>query len=219
MIGIVLLTLVPGELGGSESATRELLRALARGGTLPYRVYLPPVAPDAGEGLPSEVAKEYRAARTIRGRLAAMSLATVRPGPLVRRLSHVDAVHYPLTIRIPPVKAPTAVTLHDVQHLDLPQLFSRGEREFRKVAYHRSVRSSRLVIVPSAFVRDRAEETLGLDREKIRVIHHGIDHERVHARHRGPRAVSCSTPPARGRTRITPACTRPSPCCARSGPT
>ena len=48
MIGIALLTLVPGELGGSESAARELLRALARGGTLPYRVYLPPVAPDAG---------------------------------------------------------------------------------------------------------------------------------------------------------------------------
>ncbi len=178
MIGIALLTLVPGELGGSESAAHELLRALAGGGTLPYRVYLPPVAPDAGEGLPSEVAKEYRAARTIRGRLAAMSLATVRPGPLVRRLSGVDAVHYPLTIRIPPVKAPTAVTLHDVQHLDLPHLFSRGEREFRRLAYHRSARSSRLVIVPSAFVRDRAEETLRLDRDRIRVIHHGIDHER-----------------------------------------
>jgi glycosyltransferase involved in cell wall biosynthesis len=177
MIGIALLTLVPGELGGSESAARELLRALARGGTLPYRVYLPPVARDAGEGLPSEVAKEYRAARTIPGRLAAMSWATARPGPLVRRLSVVDAVHYPLTIRIPPVKAPTAVTLHDVQHLDLPQLFSRGEREFRRVAYHRSARSAKLVIEPSAFVRDRAEETLGLDRVRIRVIHHGIDHE------------------------------------------
>ena len=50
VIGIALLTLVPGELGGSESATRELLRALARGGTLPYRVYLPPVAPDARRG-------------------------------------------------------------------------------------------------------------------------------------------------------------------------
>ena len=55
MVGIALLTLVPGELGGSESATRELLRALARGGTLPYRVYLPPVAPDGGEGLPAEI--------------------------------------------------------------------------------------------------------------------------------------------------------------------
>ena len=40
------------------------------------------------------------------------------------------------------------------------------------------MRSARLVIVPSAFVRDRAEETLELDRSRLRVIHHGIDHGR-----------------------------------------
>ncbi|HEX4520342.1 MAG TPA: glycosyltransferase family 1 protein [Gaiellaceae bacterium] len=178
VLGIALLTLVPGELGGSESAARELLAALARGGTLPYRVYLPPVAPDAGEGLPSTVVEAYRRAHSIPGRLAAMSLAAARPGPLASQLAETDAVHYPLTIRIPPVRVPSAITLHDVQHLDLPQLFSRGERAFRSLAYHRSARSARIVIVPSAFVRDRAAERLGLDRGKIRVIHHGIDHER-----------------------------------------
>ena len=178
MLGIALLTLVPGELGGSESSTRELLRALARAGTLPYRVYLPPTAPDAGEGLPSEVVPEYRRAGSIPERLAAMSLAAGRPGPLRARLAGADAIHYPLTIRIPPVSAPTAITLHDVQHLDLPQLFSRGERAFRSLAYHRSARSARILIVPSGFVRDRAAELLHLDGSKIRVIHHGIDHER-----------------------------------------
>jgi glycosyltransferase involved in cell wall biosynthesis len=178
VVGIALLTLVPGELGGSESAAAELLRALARGGTLPYRVYLPPAAPDAGGGLPSEVVPEYRRAHSISGRLVAMSMAAARPGPLRRRLAGADAVHYPLTIRIPPVSAPSAITLHDVQHLDLPQLFSRSERAFRSQAYHRSARSARLVIVPSAFVRDRAVELLALEAAKIRVIHHGIDHER-----------------------------------------
>ena len=176
MIGIALLTLVPGELGGSESSTRELLRALARSGTLPYRVYLPPVAPDAGEGLPSTVVSEYRRAHSIPGRLAAMGLAAARPGPLRRRLDGAAAVHYPLTIRIPPVSVPSAITLHDVQHLDLPGLFSRGERAFRSLAYHRSSRSAQTVIVPSAFVRDRAIELLGLEPAKLRVIHHGIDH-------------------------------------------
>ncbi len=178
MVGIALLTLVPGELGGSESATRELLRALARGGTLPYRAYLPPAAPDGGEGLPFEIVGEYRLARSIPARLAAMTLAAARPGPLRRRLAAADAVHYPLTIRIPPLGAPTAITLHDTQHLDLPQLFSRAERAFRSLAYHRSARSARIVIVPSAFVRDRAVEALELDPRKIRVIHHGIDHRR-----------------------------------------
>ena len=107
-----------------------------------------------------------------------MSLAAARPGPIAKRLAEADAVHYPLTIRIPPLSVPSAITLHDVQHLDLPQLFSRGERAFRSLAYHRSARSARVVIVPSAFVRDRAVELLGLAPAKIRVIHHGIDHER-----------------------------------------
>ena len=178
MVGIALLTLVPGALGGSESAARELLLALARGGTLPYRVYLPLVAPDRAEGLPSELVPEYRRAATIPGRLAAMTLATLRPGPLERHLAPADAVHFPLTLRIPSVAAPSTITLHDLQHLDLPRLFSRGERAFRALAYARSARGARIVIVPSAFVRDGAARQLGLSVEKLRVIHHGIDHER-----------------------------------------
>jgi glycosyltransferase involved in cell wall biosynthesis len=178
MIGIALLTLVPGALGGSESATSGLLRALARGGTLPYRVYLPPVAPDAHEGLPYEIVSEYRRARSVPERLLAMGLATARPGPLRFRLRPSDVVHYPLTIRIPTVDAPSVVTLHDLQHLDLPALFPRAERAFRAFYWHRSVRGAQLVVCPSEFVRGRAVELLGLDAVRIRVVPHGIDHDR-----------------------------------------
>lgn len=178
MVGIALLTLVPGEHGGAESATRELLRALQRGGTLPYRVYLPPGATDGSEGLPAEIVPEYRHARTIPQRLAAMALAAARPGPLRRHLAGADVVHYPLTIRIPPVAAPSVVTLQDVQHLDLPQLFSRGERAFRMLAYHRSARSAQILVVPTAFVRERVVDSLGIDTARIRVIGYGVDHAR-----------------------------------------
>jgi hypothetical protein len=57
VIGIVLLTLVPGELGGSETYVRELLRGLGRVGELEYRVYLPPVAPEAAAEVPSETVR------------------------------------------------------------------------------------------------------------------------------------------------------------------
>jgi glycosyltransferase involved in cell wall biosynthesis len=187
MIGIALLTLVPGELGGSESATAALLRELARNGTLPYRVYLPPVAPEGAEGLRSELVAEYRSARTIPERLLAMGWAAARPAPRRRRLVGADVVHYPLTIRIPPVAAPSVVTLHDLQHLDLPKLFSRGERAFRAAFWHRSVRGAQLVVTPSAFVRGRAVERLGLDAARIRVIPHGIDHARFSPGDRKPR--------------------------------
>ena len=178
MIGLALLTLVPGELGGSESATSGLLQALARGGTLPYRVYLPPVAPDAHEGLPYDILREYRPARTIPERLIAMAIATAHPGPLRVRLRSADVVHFPLTIRLPSVAAPSVVTLHDLQHLDLPALFPRAERIFRAFFWHRSVRDARLVVCPSEFVRDRTSELLGIDAERVRVIPHGIDHAR-----------------------------------------
>ena len=68
MIGISLLTLVPGISGGSETYARELCRALARVGELRYRVFLPDIAPDAGDGLPSTVVTRYRASRTMPGR-------------------------------------------------------------------------------------------------------------------------------------------------------
>lgn len=176
MVGISLLTLVPGELGGSETYVRELLRGLGRVGEHSYRVLLPPVAPDAAEGLPFETASEYRSARTITQRLVAMTAATARPGPLRRRLRGADVVHYPLTLRIPPV-APSVVTLQDVQHLDLPQMFSRSELAFRKLAWHRSVRGADRVIAISEFVRDRAIEQLGLDPARVRAIPLGVDHD------------------------------------------
>jgi glycosyltransferase involved in cell wall biosynthesis len=178
VVGISLLTLVPGRHGGSETATSALLGTLARSGTLDYRVFLPPSAPDAAEGLPSELVPEYRRASTMPERLAAMTLAAAHQGPIRKRLQRADVLHYPFTIRLPSTKAPAVITLHDLQHLDLPELFSRGERAFRIVAYHRSARSAARVVVPTAFVRDHAVRALELDASRVRVIHHGIDHSR-----------------------------------------
>ena len=45
MVGISLLTLVPGEVGGSETYARGLCRGLAEVGTLEYTVFTPPAAP------------------------------------------------------------------------------------------------------------------------------------------------------------------------------
>jgi glycosyltransferase involved in cell wall biosynthesis len=178
MVGIALLTLVPGRLGGSETYARELLRALGRVGELDYRVLVPPVAPEAGEGLPAEVAAGYRRADTIPERLAAMALAAARPGPLRTPLRDAQVVHYPLTIRIPSGLSPSVVTLHDLQHLDLPAMFPRAERAFRAAVWHPSVRGADRVVVLSAFVRDRVVEALGVDAERVRVIPQGVDHAR-----------------------------------------
>jgi glycosyltransferase involved in cell wall biosynthesis len=178
-VGIALLTLVPGELGGSETYARGLLDGLAEVGELDYRVVLPPVAPGFAGGLEHEVATEYRRATTIPQRLVAMSLATAHPGPLRSHLESAGVVHYPLTLRLPTVARPSVVTLHDVQHLDLPQLFPRSERLFRALAWHRSIRGADRVIVISEFVRGRAIAALDLDPDRVRVVPLGLDHTRL----------------------------------------
>jgi len=172
VLGISLLTFVPGKLGGTETYARELTRALVEHGELEYRVFVPPLP-----GVPpGEVVGEYRAGRSLPGRVAAMGLAAARPGPIRRRLEAASAVHYPLTIALPEVRRPYAVTAHDTAHHDLP--FPRAERLFRLRAYDRSIRRAALVIVPSEFSRGRVVEQIGVPPERIRVAVHGIDHER-----------------------------------------
>ena len=172
MVGISLLTLVPGELGGTETYARELTRCLVERAELEYRIFVPPL------GVPGEVVAEYRARRSMLGRLTAMGLAAVHPGPIRRRLEAASVVHYPLTIALPEVARPFAITLHDVLHRDHPELFPRLEGLFRRAAYDRSARRATLVVVPSRFTAERASRAIGVPPERIRVAHLGIDHER-----------------------------------------
>ena len=175
-VALPLLTLVPGISGGSETYARELCRALARVGAHEYEALVPTLATDAGGGLETVVAAGYRASTTTAGRLAAMGRAAVWPGSLRKRLERADLVHYPLTVPVPRADRPTVLTLLDVQHLDLPQLFPRGERLFRRLAYDRAAARAGQVIVISDWVRARVIARLGLDPERVHAIHLGVDH-------------------------------------------
>jgi glycosyltransferase involved in cell wall biosynthesis len=174
VIAIPLLTLVPGVVGGSETYVRELLRALGRVGRNDYRVVLPPAARDAADGLPSVVAEGYGS----RGRLAGMARAAADPR-LTRLVGPADVVHYPLTVPVPRVRARQVVTLHDVQHLDLPGLFSRTERLYRAAAYDRQAQRADRVVVVSEYVKGRAVERLDLDPARVAVTPLGVDLEQL----------------------------------------
>jgi len=173
-----MLTLVPGVVGGSETYARGLARALAAETSLDVTAFVPTIAADAGDGLRTEVVEEYRAATSAAGRLRALTAAWRAPAALRLRYGELDVVHYPLTVPVPALPARTVVTLHDLQHRDQPEHFSRPEREYRRLMYDRPARAADAVVVPSAFVRDRALSALGLDPERVHVIHHGVDHGR-----------------------------------------
>jgi glycosyltransferase involved in cell wall biosynthesis len=183
MIGISLLTLVPGISGGSETYARELCRALARDGGLRYRVFLPDIAPDAADGLPSTVVPRYRASRSMPGRVAAMSLASVRPRPLRRDLGldSLDAIHFPLSVMLPPVTRPPAVTtVLDLQHEEHPEFFGRAELAYRKLVYGWTIRRSRVVVTISEHARQTLIARHGLAPDRVRAIHLAVDHDVFH---------------------------------------
>ncbi|MDX6448090.1 MAG: hypothetical protein QOD08_553 [Gaiellaceae bacterium] len=201
LVGISLLTLVPGISGGSETYARELCLALARVGELEYRVFVPELAPDAGGGLPTEVVREYRASRSMPGRIAAMSLAAARPGPLRRalRVEELGAVHFPLSVMLPPVSRPPAATsVLDLQHEDHPEFFGRAELAYRKLVYGWTIRRSRIVIAISEHARQTLLERYDLPPDRVRTIHLGIDHVRFRPGDSGVCGSEPQTPGERG---------------------
>jgi glycosyltransferase involved in cell wall biosynthesis len=181
VIGISMLTLVPGIVGGSETYARELCKALGRVGRLEYHAFVPTIAPDAGGGLPTSVVRQYRASRSMPGRLAAMSLAAAAPGRLRRalRTSELAAIHFPLSVMLPPLDTPpAATTVLDVQHEVFPEFFSRAELAYRRHVYGWTVKKSRIVITISEHARLALVERLRLDPAHVRAIHLAVDHER-----------------------------------------
>jgi glycosyltransferase involved in cell wall biosynthesis len=181
VVGISLLTLVPGVVGGSETYVRELCRALARVGQLDYRVFVPTIAEDAADGLESRVVRGYPASFSTPGRMRAMTGAFLRGGALRRELGldELDAVHFPLSVMLPLVSAPpAATTILDLQHEFLPENFPRWELAYRRSLYAASARRSRIVIAISEHARETLVERLSLDPERVRTIHLGVDLER-----------------------------------------
>ena len=181
-VGISLLTLVPGVVGGSETYARQLTGALARVGELEYTAFVPSIAPDAADGLQTCVVAEYRASGSTVGRAAAMSGALVAPGRLRQalRADTLDAIHFPLSVMIPPLdRPPAAATVHDLQHELYPEFFSRAERAYRRLVYGRTVTASEIVIAISEHARQTLIERYGLDPGRVVAIPLGVDHARL----------------------------------------
>jgi glycosyltransferase involved in cell wall biosynthesis len=184
MVGISMLTLVPGVVGGSETYARELCKALSRVGRLEYHAFVPTIATDAGGTLPTTVVREYRASRSMAGRIAAMSRAALVPGTLRRalRADELAGIHFPLSVMLPPLDTPpAATTVLDIQHEVFPEFFSRAELAYRRRVYGWTVRKSRIVITISEHARQALIERIGLDPERVRAIHLAVDHDRFRA--------------------------------------
>lgn len=174
-----MLSLVPDGMGGSETYARRLAAGLTARRDVRVQLLLPRNAAGFGDGAPEQLARAVVARSSTLGRLRAIGTAWLSSPWLQRRFRSADVVHYPFTVAVPrPSSRHTEViTVHDVQHHDLPQLFSRAERVFRTFAYDIPAKRADLVITISEFARDRIIHHLGIDPQRIRVVPLGVDFE------------------------------------------
>ena len=182
-VGFALLTLFPGRVGGSESNVRGLLGEF-RAGNGPERVTVlanrhVAAEYEAGGPVGMHVVRSYRPGEGTATRALAMAGALAAPRIAARDVPPgLDVVHYPVTVPIPQTRAPTVVTLLDVQHHDLPGFFSRGEAAFRRRAYDRAARHADVVVTISEFSKARIVDALGIDAERVETVPLGLDHSR-----------------------------------------
>jgi glycosyltransferase involved in cell wall biosynthesis len=184
-LGLSLLTLFPGRVGGSETNVRGLLAEFVAGHgpervtVLANRHVAEAYASRVGGPVSLRHVRSYRPGDRDITRFAAMQAARLAPRLAARDVpAGLDVVHYPVTVPIPRVAAPTVVTLFDVQHHDMPELFTPLERRLRAWAYDGAARSATRVVTSSAYSRDRLVEHVGVDRDRIDIIALGIDHAR-----------------------------------------
>jgi len=176
-VALSMLTLVPGGMGGSETYARELTHLLMGVEDVHTIAYVPAMASGFSQGVDEQVVRGVRGGISSAQRLRAVASATLRARRIRLLMKDADVVHFPFTVPVPrPAHGQAMVqSLLDVQHLDLPQLFSRPELAYRSQFYDRAARAADSVITISNFAKERMIELLGLPADKITVAQLGVD--------------------------------------------
>ena len=173
-----MLNFVPGSMGGTETYTRELLGALARRDDVAVTGFVGAHADGSYSetGVDVETVQGVRGGSTNAGRLRAIAQGAANRSASRAVEAASDIVHFPFTVPVPRTpRVPTVLTLHDVQHLDLPRMFHPAERLLRRVTYDRAARRADAVVTVSKWARSRIVELLGIPGERVHVAHLGIN--------------------------------------------
>lgn len=181
-VALSMLTVVPGGMGGTETYARALVRRLREMPEVDVRSVLPRDAAGFTGGCAELVVRSVHGARTPVGRVLTLARAAAAGRRVRSWTADAQVVHVPFSTVVPgPAHGQALVqTLHDVQHLDLPHLFGRGDKLYRRATYERDACRADAVITVSQFAKDRIVHHLGIDPARVHVAHLGVDARRFH---------------------------------------
>jgi glycosyltransferase involved in cell wall biosynthesis len=95
--------------------------------------------------------------------------------PRVLRHIEADLVHEPVFVGPLVAPCPVVITIHDLSFIRYPHLFRPANRLYLTVMTQLSVRRARRLIAVSKHAAGEAERLLGVPREKVDVVYHGVD--------------------------------------------
>jgi glycosyltransferase involved in cell wall biosynthesis len=87
----------------------------------------------------------------------------------------IDVAHSPTPLRLPSRRARSVVTVHDLFFLDHPEATSREIRRDYAALVRSHVRKADAILANSRTTADAVEARLDVPRERIHVVHAGID--------------------------------------------
>lgn len=176
-VALSMLTLVRGGMGGSETYARELTAQLAGSDRVDAVAYVPEAAAGFSGALPERVVPGLDGRGSTLQRISTLASASLKAGNIRSMWADHNVVHYPFTVAVPspPKGVPLVQTLFDVQHLDLPELFTRVELAFRSRYYEGVAKRADLVITISEFAREQIVSHLGIDPDRVVVAPLGVD--------------------------------------------
>lgn len=174
-VGVNLCWVVPGVVGGSEDLLVGWLTALAThpdvAGPAP-RVELTVFGSAALAEAHPVLRSAFRyVTAPVQGTLRGLRVLTETTWLAAQsRRRRLDVVHQAGGVVPPLHPGRNALTVHDIQPLELPQHFSPIKRRYLALALPRSVRAADVVIATSTFVVDGLVGRLGADRSRCHVV-------------------------------------------------
>lgn len=176
-VAVAMLTLVPGGMGGGETYARGLLRGLASVPGVAATTYVSSTAVGFSHPIPEVVCPEITGGGSAKERILTLVSGLLKRKSLMARMGGNEVFHVPFAVNLPrpPRALATVQTLCDLQHRDLPHLFTRVERLYRKVFYERAARKADAIVTISEFAKLTIVEHLNIAPEKIFTAHLAVD--------------------------------------------
>ncbi len=187
-VAVSMLTLVRGGMGGSETYAAELTRELESTDRVTATAYLSASGAGFSRGIPERVIPGLSSGHSALGRIGLLASVAARSRPIRASMADADVVHFPFTVPLPRPRreAGFVQTLHDVQHLDLPELFTGSELLYRRLFYDGPAARADVVLTISEYARQRMLALLNLNPDRVRVAPLGVDTSSYIPNH-GPR--------------------------------